>query len=59
MSKLQLVNAKTMEKLLLQLGFEKVRQRGSHSFYRHVDGRTTTIPQNENARTASNQRDSP
>ena len=44
MSKLKLVNAKTMEKLLLKLGFEKTRQKGSHAFYRHVDGRTTTIP---------------
>lgn len=44
MSKLQLINAKTMEKLLLRLGFEKVRQKGSHAFYRHADGRTTTIP---------------
>ena len=44
MSKLKLVNAKTMEKLLLLLGFEKVRQKGSHAFYRHADGRNTTIP---------------
>jgi predicted RNA binding protein YcfA (HicA-like mRNA interferase family) len=43
-SKLKLINAKTMEKLLLELGFEKVRQKGSHAFYRHDDGRTTTIP---------------
>lgn len=33
-----------MEKLLLKLGFEKVRQKGSHAFYKHLDGRTTTIP---------------
>ena len=44
MSKLKLINAKTMEKLLLRLGFEKARQKGSHVFYRHPDGRTTTIP---------------
>jgi predicted RNA binding protein YcfA (HicA-like mRNA interferase family) len=25
------------------LGFEKVRQKGSHAFYRHPDGRTTTL----------------
>jgi len=43
-SKLRLINAKTMEKLLLGLGFEKIRQKGSHAFYRHADGRTTTIP---------------
>ena len=44
MSKLPIVDAKTMEKLLLKLGFEMVRQKGSHVFYRHPDGRTTTLP---------------
>lgn len=44
MSKLQIIDAKRMEKLLLQLGFEKTRQKGSHAFYRHPDGRTTTVP---------------
>ena len=44
MSRLKLIDAKTMEKLLFRLGFEKVRQKGSHAFYRHADGRTTTIP---------------
>jgi predicted RNA binding protein YcfA (HicA-like mRNA interferase family) len=38
------VNYKTMEKLLRRLGFEPVRQRGSHVFFRHSDGRTTTLP---------------
>jgi len=44
LSKLQIINAKRMEKLLLLLGFEKTRQKGSHAFYRHPDGRTTTVP---------------
>jgi predicted RNA binding protein YcfA (HicA-like mRNA interferase family) len=44
MSKLKLVDARTMEKLLFRLGFKKVRQKGSHAFYRHPDGRTTTVP---------------
>ena len=44
MSKLPIVDAKAMEKLLLKLGFERVRQKGSHVFYRHPDGRTTTLP---------------
>ncbi|MBN1973724.1 MAG: type II toxin-antitoxin system HicA family toxin [Sedimentisphaerales bacterium] len=44
MSKLKLINAKEMEKLLLRLGFEKVRQKCSHAFYRHPDGRVTTVP---------------
>lgn len=33
-----------MERVLLGLGFVAVRQRGSHVFYRHGDGRTTTVP---------------
>jgi len=32
-----------MEKILLSLGFRPVRQKGSHVFYRHPDGRTTTL----------------
>jgi predicted RNA binding protein YcfA (HicA-like mRNA interferase family) len=33
-----------MERMLLFMGFAKVRQKGSHVFYRHDDGRTTTVP---------------
>ena len=44
MSRLPIVDARTMERLLLHLGFAKTRQRGSHAFYRHPDGRTTTVP---------------
>jgi predicted RNA binding protein YcfA (HicA-like mRNA interferase family) len=44
MSKLPMVNFKTMDKLLTRLGFAAVRQKGSHVFYRHADGRTTTLP---------------
>lgn len=44
MSKLPVVNFKTMDKVLRHLGFTAVRQKGSHVFYRHADGRTTTLP---------------
>ena len=44
MTRLPIVNFKTMEKVLISLGFERVRQKGSHVFYRHPDGRTTTVP---------------
>jgi len=43
-SKLPVVSARELERVLRGLGFEIVRQRGSHVFYRHPDGRTTTIP---------------
>lgn len=44
MTRLPMLNAKGLERVLLNLGFERVRQKGSHVFYRHPDGRTTTIP---------------
>ena len=44
MTRLPIVNFKTMEKILVRLGFQLVRQKGSHVFYRHPDGRTTTVP---------------
>lgn len=44
MSKLPLVDAKTLEKVIFLLGFKTKRKKGSHVFYRHTDGRYTTIP---------------
>lgn len=44
MTRLPIVNFKTMEKILLKLGFQVSRSKGSHVFYRHPDGRTTTLP---------------
>lgn len=48
MSKLPVIDAKTLEKILLRLGFKIVRQKGSHRFYRHDDGRYTTVPHHGN-----------
>jgi predicted RNA binding protein YcfA (HicA-like mRNA interferase family) len=33
-----------MDRLLRGLGFARVRQRGSHVFYRHPGGRATSVP---------------
>jgi predicted RNA binding protein YcfA (HicA-like mRNA interferase family) len=44
MSKLPIVSAKDFEKILITLGFEIKRQKGSHVFYKHPDGRYTTLP---------------
>jgi predicted RNA binding protein YcfA (HicA-like mRNA interferase family) len=44
MTRLPVVDFKTMERIILRLGFQSVRQKGSHVFYRHPDGRTTTPP---------------
>lgn len=30
--------------ILQRLGFQEVRQRGSHKQFRHPDGRVTTVP---------------
>ena len=38
------ITAKTMISFLEHLGFQQVRQRGSHRFFRHSDGRTATVP---------------
>jgi predicted RNA binding protein YcfA (HicA-like mRNA interferase family) len=44
MSRLKIVDAAHLEKVLFHIGFERVRQKKSHIFYRHPDGRRTTIP---------------
>lgn len=44
MTRLPIVNFRMMDKLLTHLGFDAVRRKGSHIFYRHADGRTTTLP---------------
>ena len=44
MTKLPVVDFKTFERVLKQLGFERVRQKGSHVVFRHPDGRGTAVP---------------
>jgi len=44
MSKLPLLSAKELTKVLKRLGFEFKRQQGSHMFFEHPNGRTTVIP---------------
>ncbi|MFH1065221.1 MAG: type II toxin-antitoxin system HicA family toxin [Nanoarchaeota archaeon] len=44
MPKLPLLSADKVIKILQKMGFEKIRQEGSHVFLRHPDGRTTVIP---------------
>ena len=47
-TKVPIVKVKILEKLLFYLGFEEKRQSGSHVFYRHPDGRYTTLPHHGN-----------
>ena len=44
MGHLPVMDARALESVLLRLGFVRVCQKGSHVFYRHPDGRATTIP---------------
>lgn len=44
MGKLPVLRAREVISILRALGFEEVRQRGSHKQFRHADGRTTTVP---------------
>jgi predicted RNA binding protein YcfA (HicA-like mRNA interferase family) len=44
LSRLPIVDYRTMEKVLVARGFQITRQKGSHVFFRHPDGRTTTVP---------------
>jgi len=48
MSKLRIITSDGMFKLLVDLGFTLVRQKGSHRFYRHDNGRTTVVPMHAN-----------
>ena len=42
--KMPVITARVMASFLEHLGFRQVRQRGSHRFFRHPDGRTATVP---------------
>ena len=42
--RLPAVSPRTMCRILESLGFELVREKGSHRFYRHADGRATVVP---------------
>lgn len=44
MDRIPTITAKLMIKFLYSLGFEQTRQKGSHKFFKHSDGRTATIP---------------
>ena len=44
MSKLPLLTAKELIKILIAIGIGCKRQKGSHMFFQHKDGRTTIVP---------------
>ena len=44
MGKYPVLKPREVVKILKSLGFQKVRQRGSHKQFNHNDGRMTTVP---------------
>jgi len=44
MSSLSPVKARVLLKILKEMGFVERRQKGSHLFLSHEDGRTTVVP---------------
>lgn len=42
--RLPLLEAKELIKILNKAGFEAIRQRGSHIYLKHKDGRCTVMP---------------
>ena len=44
MGNLPILKPREVIKILENLGFTEVRQRGSHKQFRHFDGRFTTVP---------------
>lgn len=44
MGTVPVLSSREVVRLLEGLGFEEVRQRGSHKQFRHPDGRCTTVP---------------
>jgi len=44
LTRLHPVRAREVVRFLESLGFVQTRQRGSHRFFRHPDGRTATVP---------------
>lgn len=43
-SRLPILKPRGLIRALNLLGFYKTRQNGSHAFFKHADGRTTTVP---------------
>ena len=44
MGNIPVLKPREVSRILSNLGFVEVRQRGSHKQYRHADGRCTTVP---------------
>ena len=48
MATIPVLKPREVAAILNRLGFEEVRQKGSHKQFRHPDGRCTTVPFHSN-----------
>ena len=46
--RLPLLSSKEVCRFLEKEGFQAIRQKGSHRYYRHPDGRATVVPMHAN-----------
>lgn len=44
MSRVPILKPREVVRALQRLGFESIRQKGSHLYLRHPDGRSTVVP---------------
>jgi len=44
MTQIPTLKPKKLIRIISKLGFKKIRQVGSHMFFRHPDGRSTVVP---------------
>ncbi len=44
MTRLAPISARALQAILSHLGFRLIRQKGSHAFWQHEDGRATIVP---------------
>ena len=42
--KLPSISSEKLIKILNKLGFEEIRQKGNHKYFKHPDGRITVVP---------------
>jgi len=47
-ARLPVLKARDLIRILKELGFKEVRQRGSHICFKHPDGRFTLVPYHSN-----------
>tara|TARA_Y100000031_G_C7980676_1_gene274575 strand:+ start:150 stop:371 length:222 start_codon:yes stop_codon:yes gene_type:complete len=42
--KLPVLSAREIIRVLTKMGFAEIRQKGSHKYFKHPDGRATVVP---------------